>query len=297
MCTFERPDDLTRSLDVLADGAPALDRLVIVDNGADCATSTIVTSHRLHDLMPIDVITPGDNLGPAGGYAEAFKTIDRFAEPDDLVVILDDDDPPPTSTILHDVVALADDAVADPKVAGLGLRGGALNLRTGIIAPRPTGSAPIETADHLHGGWLPVYRIGALREADVFDGDLFWGFDDLELGRRLARHGYDLRVASGLFATVSNRRRAPYSTTLPLRSWRHYYRHRNLLRILRRDRAWGAIVATIVGRLILKPLANLPRHPALASWHLRTNAAAVRDGLLNTTANTHPRYRPGVPES
>lgn len=297
MCTFERPDDLARSLDVLADGAPALDRLVIVDNGADSATATIVASHRLQEAMPVEIITPGDNLGPAGGYAEAFKTIDRFADSDDLVVILDDDDPPPTPTILHDLVALADQAVTDPHVAGLGLRGGELNLRTGIIASRPVGSEMTEAADHLHGGWLPIYRVGALRDADVFDGDLFWGFDDLEVGRRLARHGYGVRVASGLFATVSGRRRVSYTTTLPPRSWRHYYRHRNLLRILRRDGAWGAVAATVVGRLILKPLANIPRNPALAAWHLRTNAAAVRDGLLTTASSTHPRYQPGNPES
>jgi len=297
MCTFERPDDLHRSLDVLANGSAALDRLVIVDNGAGDTTTSIVAEHRLGDSMTIDIVTPGRNLGPAGGYAEAFKAIDEFAASDDLVVILDDDDPPPSPTILHDLVALADTTVTDPTVAGIGLRGGELNLRTGVIASRPEGNTDTEPADHLHGGWLPVYRVGALRDADVFDPDLFWGFDDLEIGRRLARHGYGLRVASTLFRSVSSRRQRRVSAALAPRSWRHYYRHRNLLRILRRDHAWGAIVATVLVRLLGKPLVNLPLRPSLALWHLRTNAAATYDGLFRTTSALHPRHQPAFRDS
>jgi len=285
MCTFERAHELQNSLDVLDAQSRGLDALVIVDNGNDPDLIDLVQSHRLARRIPIELLRPGSNLGPAGGYGLAFDHIDTIAEDDDLVLILDDDDPPPSPTIVEELVDEAQLAFASPDVAGIGLRGGRLDLRRGIIEPRPTGPIEQEEADHLHGGWLPLYRVGALRDADAFDRNLFWGFDDLELGRRLSRAGYRIRVAGAVFCGVASPNRLHRSKLLAERSWRHYYRHRNLLRVLRRDRAWRAIATTIAVRLVAKPLVNLPRSPRLAVWHLRTNADAIVDAFTE-----HPRH-------
>ena len=291
MCTFERAHELQNSLDVLEGQSRCLDALVIVDNGNDPELIDLVRNHRLARRIPVELLNPGENLGPAGGYGLAFDHIDSIAEDDDLVLILDDDDPPPSETIVEELVDAAEVAFVEPDVAGVGLRGGQLDLRRGVIDPRPTGPIAHEDADHLHGGWLPLYRVGALRAADAFDRNLFWGFDDLELGRRLARAGYRIRVAGEVFCGVANPNRLHRSKRLADRSWRHYYRHRNLLRVLRRDRAWRAIATTIAVRLIAKPLVNLPRSPRLALWHLRTNADAVVDAFTDRPRH-HTRHLP-----
>lgn len=293
MCTFHRPDDLRISLDALSGQSRQLDRLVIVDNGSDPETSAIVAAHPLSSHIPIEIVDPQMNLGPAGGYASAFDRVAEFADDEDLLLVLDDDDPPPDPTMVADLVDVADRMFTDPAVAGVGLRGGQLDLRTGTIAARPrTTTAAVESADHLHGGWLPTYRVGALRSTDVFDRDFFWGFDDLEIGRRLHRAGYTLMVAAEPFRRVSDLRRRRRDFRLAASSWRHYYRHRNLLRVLRRDRAFGAIALTIAIRLVGKPLANMVVSPRLALWHLRTNLDAIRDGLGGDDRAVHPRHRP-----
>jgi GT2 family glycosyltransferase len=291
MCTYERADDLQNSLDVLDAQSRCIDALVIVDNGSDPALNELVRSHRLSSRIPIDLIDPGENLGPAGGYGLAFDRIDAVADDDDLVLILDDDDPPPSPTVVEELLEAAESAFAEPHVAGIGLRGGQLDLRTGIIAPRPSGPIATEEADHLHGGWLPLYRVGALRRADAFDASLFWGFDDLELGRRLARAGFAVRVAGEVFCKIAAPNTRNISRTLAPESWRHYYRHRNLLRVLRRDRAWAAMTSMIVVRLLAKPLVNLPRSPRLALWHLQTNLQALADSWT-TTPRFQTRHTP-----
>ncbi len=297
MCTYHRPDDLRVSLDVLDGQSRSLDRLVIVDNGSDPGTTRIVDEHPMAARVPIEVVDPSRNLGPAGGYASAFDRVIQFADDEDLLIVLDDDDPPPGPNVVEELVAVAERVLADPAVAGVGLRGGQLDLRTGTIAARPrTNTEAVELADHLHGGWLPTYRIGALRAADAFDRDFFWGFDDLELGRRLNRSGYTVMVAAEAFRQVSDLRGRRRDLRLAERSWRHYYRHRNLLRVLRRDKAFGAIALTIGVRLIAKPVVNLVVSPRLALWHLRTNLDAVRDGLGDDERSVHPRHQPSAPD-
>lgn len=292
MCTYKRAHELQNSLDVLDEQTLCLDALVIVDNGSDPELPKLIGTHRLSSRIPIELIDPGENLGPAGGYGRAFDHIDEIAQDEDLVLILDDDDPPPSPTVVQELVTAAELAFEEPTVGGIGLRGGQLDLRSGVIEPRPTGPIIAEHADHLHGGWLPLYRVGALRCADAFDRSLFWGFDDLELGRRLTRAGFAVRVAGDVFCRVSSPNKPAISKTLAERSWRHYYRHRNLLRVLHRDRAWRAIVSMVAIRLLTKPVANLVRSPRLAMWHLRTNLEALSDAFT-TTPRFQSRHTPG----
>lgn len=279
MCTFRRPDDAARSLAALADQAVGVESVVVVDNASDNATRVAVESADLATRY----VAPGSNLGPAGGFAMAIDQLP--ATDDDLVILLDDDDPLPDHPgLVADMIErLQAEIVSAPTTAGIGLRGGVLNTTTGLIKPRPNGAGGIVPADHLHGCAYPLYRVGPLRQIRAFDPALFWGFEELSAGRALSAAGFRLVVAGDLLDSVVDQlpKLAPSRPGRGLAepSWRHYFRHRNLLRILRRERAWSGIATVVMVRMIGKPVLLFWRHPRLAVWHLRTNFAATIDGV------------------
>ena len=292
VCTYRRPGELRATLDAIDAQTRRPDRLVVIDNDADPAIAELVAAHPIGRSLPVETIGARDNPGPAGAFALAFDQLCAVADDDDIMVIFDDDDPLPSTTVLADLIGIAEASFGNPAVGGVGLRGGALNHRTGIVNRRPsTTQGETEGADHLHGGWFPCYRFSALRMVGQFDPSFFWGFEELDLGRRLIAMGYELRVTPELYSSVAPNRpsaRSPFS--LPDRSWRHFYRHRNLLRILRRDDAWGAVALTISLRLVAKPLLCAFVRPRLAGWHLRTNLRAIVDGLRPTTPAPKNRH-------
>lgn len=298
ICTYKRHIDLTIMLDSLADQTRQLDHLVIVDNADDPQVIDLVANHHLTNQISIDIVGARTNPGPAGAFALAHEQLASLAHDDDLFITFDDDDPPTSHTLLEDLCQFADSELHDERVAGVGLRGGVLNKRTGMIAPRPAhpeqhDGPTSEHADHLHGNWFPCYRFGALGDISGFDTTMFWGFEELDVGRRLAAKGYSLKVASELYRSVATTRpQRRLFAPLPAKSWRHFYRHRNLIRILRRDRAWGGLIATIALRLLAKPLIATARSPRLGLWHLRTNIEAISDGLRTHPTAKHHRHLP-----
>ncbi len=300
VCTYRRPDDLRVMLDAIERQSRRPDHLIVIDNDADPEVSKLVAAHPLSTLMPVETISVADNAGPAGAFALAFDQLNRIADADDVFAIFDDDDPPPSDTLLADLLSVVEESFVDPRVAGVGLRGGVLDTRTGFIHSRPRAlGAAVQPSDHLHGGWFPCYRFSALAKVNDFDPSFFWGFEELELGRRLISQGYELRVASDVYfavdpnAAVATHRRRRLLSGLQEPSWRHFYRHRNLIRVLRRDRAWGALILTIGGRLLLKPILFAPQNPRRAFWHLRTNYQATREAFQSQmAASKHPDHLP-----
>lgn len=295
ICTYRRPTDLMVMLDALQDQTVRLDRLVVIDNDADPAVRQLVERHRITGSIPVETVSGHDNPGPAGAFALAFEHFSSMAADDDIFVIFDDDDPPPIDSLLEDLLAVTRESFRSEAVAGVGLRGGTLDLRTGIVRRSPT--SPMERtehADHLHGGWFPCYRFGALRTVGGFDPSYFWGFEELELGRRLTSAGYELLVASDVYFQIAPDRPArSFTRPLATPSWRHFYRHRNLVRVLRRDGAWSGLILTIAARLVLKPVAYLVVSPRLAMWHLRTNLDAIVQGMRSGPVMAkHGRHLP-----
>lgn len=294
VCTFRRPLELTKTLDAIASQTRRPDTLLVVDNDADPEIAELVRRHPISRALPVAVLGAPNNPGPAGAFALAYQHLRVQAADDDIMVIFDDDDPPPDQSTMEALLDLTDEAFADPMVGGIGLRGGRLDRRTGVVARCPSDrTRRTEPADHLHGGWFPCYRFSALEAVGDFDPSFFWGFEELDLGRRLIDRGFTLHVASELYFSVAEPRpNRALGAALPDRSWRHFYRHRNLLRVLRRDRAWTALALTIVVRLLGKPLVNVTRCPRLALWHLRTNIEAIVGGLTATPDAKHPHHPP-----
>ena len=280
LVTFRRPDDLDRSLVAIERQSNPFEELVIVDNDSGERSRQIVERHR-GALGTVTYVSPPTNLGPAGGRSLGARDILEQADDHDRIVFLDDDDPLPTPDIVARLISAAERMVAtDPRTAGVGLRGARLERWTGQVVP--VDGAGMRPVDHLHGNRLPCYRVGPLRRVGLFDADLFFGFEELELGLRLRRSGYRLYADADLYSSVrtmigGGEPQAAPSARLQAPSLRRYYALRNRLVVLGRERLYLQALGWALVAGILKPATWLPVHPANAWIHLRVNLTAIAD--------------------
>lgn len=295
LCTHRRPAAVLEYLDRLREQVRAPDVVVVVDNGGDEQLRSALARPK-PGWPAIRYLDPGVNIGPAGALHVGLR--EAADGTDSLVVILDDDDPPvhpaQLDSLCAELIAAARD---DPRVAGIGLSGGRLRTRSGTIAP-VSGTDRVEAVDHLHGGYLPVYRVSALIDVGGADPTFFYGFEELELGRRLHDRGWRLLALSGLMAElqVHYPKRSPRSRrggTIEEADldWSRFHKERNLIRILRREGRWCAIVVTVLGRHLAKPLLRFHRQPRAAVGRVRLGLRATAKGLANS-GGIDPAYPP-----
>jgi glycosyltransferase involved in cell wall biosynthesis len=281
LVTYRRPDDLATSLAVLAAQTRPLDRLVVVDNAASPATRAQVDAADPRATY----LDSGENLGPAGGIALGMDELLASARDDDWVVVLDDDDAPRRPDALAVLGAFADETRArDPRTGAVGLTGARFDRRRGRTVRVPDDELHgAVRVDYVAGNQVPLYSVRALRAVGVAQRDLFFGFDDLELGLRLQDAGF------ALFASGATWRRAREDAgrlgavpgparTLAEPGWRRYYSQRNLVAILRAHGAPAGAARVTAVVAIAKPLANLVRSPGLALRHLGLGIRASFDG-------------------
>ncbi|MGH8916369.1 MAG: glycosyltransferase [Acidimicrobiia bacterium] len=297
LVTYRRPGQLAVTLDRLQAQSRRLDRLLVIDNGSEPETRRAVERHDAH------YIDAGDNLGPAGGYALGMTQILESAGDDDWIFLFDDDDPP----FFDDAVASAARFAIrmtgeDPMVGGVGISGGRFDFRSGRVVrigdDEIHGVVPV---DHITGGGLPAYRVGAIRQVGVFLPELFFGFEELEYGMRLSSGGHPLfadgeqwarrksvKRDAGLLPAeeVSVTRSSATRVRVTEPSWRRYYSLRNTIYLLRKHHAGGAALRVALLRGILKPLANLLSSPRLAWANLALNWKAIRDGWTGRMGRT-----------
>lgn len=236
LVTYRRPADLRRTLESLSQQTRPLDRLLVVDNDPDGSASAV--------LAGPGYLTTGRNLGPAGGLALGVAVVLADAAPDDWIVFLDDDDPPELATDFERLLSMA--VTAEPNVAGVGKVGARYDRRSGRTVRVPDAElVGLVDVDWIGGGQLPLYRAEALGSVDL-DGDLFFGFDDLDLGLRLKASGWSLLVDGGrwLMERDAMGRVGVSAKTLraksPAAPWRTYYSNRNLLIVAKRWGRWSA---------------------------------------------------------
>jgi rhamnopyranosyl-N-acetylglucosaminyl-diphospho-decaprenol beta-1,3/1,4-galactofuranosyltransferase len=297
LVTFNRFTELTTTLQRLEAQTRQLDRLLVVDNGGGAENWSALQGLRA------EYVDAGDNLGPAGGYALGMNLLLETASDDDWIFLFDDDDPPFFDDAIENAAGFAlEMAASDPGVGAVGISGGRFDLGTGRVSR--IGDAEIRgpvPVDHITGGGLPAYRVGAVREIGVFLPELFFGFEELEYGLRLTSAGHPLyadgtqwarrkavKRDAGLLPSeeVSAARSSATSLKVSEPSWRRYYSLRNLIFILRRHQATGTALRVAVSRGILKPLANLVTSPGLAWANLGLNWRAIRDGWRGRMGRT-----------
>lgn len=261
LVTFNRPTGLRESLAAIAAQDPPLRRLWIVDNG-DPAASTIdsVTERRVGpDLRHI---VTGENLGPAGGYARGLDRVLSDDDPADWVALFDDNDPPTSPSIVAGLTAAGEELLRrGVPVGGLGLRGARMQWLRGRVTLPPLEGDLVEV-DHLHGGYVPVYRLEALRRCPNFDPLLFFGFEELAFGLGLSGQGFPLYVHARMWSQLAAKYQQAQVVSRPTltgigEARRRYYSLRNLIWILRRHGHPVVAARVAMSRGLLKPLFNL----------------------------------------
>ncbi|HEY6628240.1 MAG TPA: glycosyltransferase [Acidimicrobiia bacterium] len=297
LVTYRRPDQLATTLARIQAQTRQLDRLIVVDNGSDRVTASAV------ETQTAEYIDAGDNLGPAGGYALGMNRLLEQARDGDWIFLFDDDDPPFFDDAIENAARFAQTtAETNPEVGAIGISGGRFDLNAGkVIRVGDSEIHDVVSVDHITGGGLPAYLVGAVREVGVPLPQLFFGFEELEYGLRMTKAGHLLfadgeqwarrkaiKRDAGLLPPeqVSETRSTSTNLRVSEPSWRRYYSLRNLIFILRLNGASGTALRVAVTRGILKPLANLFTSPSLAWANLKLNWKAIGDGWRGRMGRT-----------
>jgi GT2 family glycosyltransferase len=222
--TFRRPQLLGPLIEAVATQTHRPDAYLVVDNGGDVEIPS--------SLSPwLEVLRPGANLGPAGGYALGFR--EALARGADRVWVLDDDALPDPTCLEQQLASTAE-----------------------IVLPR-------QRRDVGTQEWLPwvggLFDAEAVRRAGPPNEEYFIWAEDYEFVLRLRRGGG--RVERLQKTTITHVNPMKHRRGEP-RTWRLYYDVRNSLhyrlRVKRptarvRARAALGVAKTAAAIVVLEP--------------------------------------------
>lgn len=295
LVTFRRPQELAKTLATIAGQGRRLDRLIVVDNAPSAESEGVVRSWP-SAAEQIEYLPLPHNAGFSGGLAAGTAEILRDARDDDWVVVLDDDDPPYSPGVFGELLRFAEEMVAlDPATGAVGVKGARFDRRRGK-AVRVSNSAiePVTPADFIAGNGFPLYKVGPLRRVGGFTDEIFFSYEDLEIGLRLLRGGFTVYLHGAMLTerrTTNLRpdilREGGWRIAPP--NWRTYYSFRNTIAILRQNGLSGVALRVSLVRGFLKPLFNIPLAPRSAWRTLLWNWRAGRDAWLGRMG---PRVEP-----
>lgn len=257
--TYKRPHSLRHAMAHLLGQSISPGLVVVCDNDPNESGREVVEDFSRHSSYPIVYQAAGTNLGPAGGWAQAWRRASSDPHRGTWVAVLDDDDPATDSTLIEEMLRTVARDERHGDYAAIGLRGASLSRWTARLRRVFPLQGTLLEADYLGGNGVPLYRWVALDEVGFFDASLFFGFEDLDLGLRLRAAGWKLGVVA-----------LPESShqvldTSPARvPWREYYKMRAMTTIcLRHVGLHAAIVhvtrSGLVGSMILSARTRDPR--------------------------------------
>jgi glycosyltransferase involved in cell wall biosynthesis len=288
LVTFNRPTLLERTCRSALEQTVAPRTLVVVDNNATASAREALRGLQ-GQATDLHVLHSGENLGPAGGFAAGFEHLRRMKRELGWVLLLDDDDPLPRDDVAERLLEALPADVA--RVAGIALMGGRFSPRLLLPTPIDPDAGSLIAVDALFGWAAPLYRADAVEQVGGFRRELFWGFEELDLGLRLRRAGWTLQVAAEVFRRLPTPEKARERPGRPRvrvaePSARQYYGLRNLLDIGRRYFGPGNVLLAAAVRGIAKPLVSIPFHPRRALRSLRLNVRAISDALRGRLGRT-----------
>jgi len=284
--TYNRPEDLGRSLESLLSQTRPPDCLLVVDNAQSEQTADLVRGWG--DARLLYEATPG-NLGSAGGTEYGNR---RLAEMGfDLIYNGDDDNPPRTPDTIEILVRLIQDHGAD----GAGTVGAHWDWTTGRIRRFADEelAGPMEV-DFIGGDHKLVLRREVVVAGGIPDGDLFFGYPDLEHCLRLRKAGYRLMIDGSLMKRyrqmVGKIDFQPVRSVVPRRSrqalWRNYYTTRNYIFMMRNRFARPDLGRREAARAIARSAASWLRGPGFGAASTYYHLRGIWDGYRGRRGRT-----------
>jgi glycosyltransferase involved in cell wall biosynthesis len=236
--TWNRPEQLRHTLEVLLRQTWPPDAIFIVDNGDDDAASKVAREVGEGHIM---CRRTGMNLGETGGVALGMRWLTELGF--DWILVSDDDDPPWREDIIERLRLLIRRHDDDPKLGAVARSGARWDWGRG---------RPVEIADReLHGdveceitgtGQQLVVRREVIETVGTFREDLFFNRADETFCLRMVGSGWKLLVDGELLAqTRASKLRQGQSRSGSIRrhlgrtpAWRGYYATRNYIVEMRR---------------------------------------------------------------
>jgi rhamnopyranosyl-N-acetylglucosaminyl-diphospho-decaprenol beta-1,3/1,4-galactofuranosyltransferase len=263
--TYHAPASLARCLSAIGAQSRAPDGLLVIDN----AGGSTATLHCLPQQMArtAQVVTTGENLGPAGGHAAglaAFLVDTRFTH----AWVMDDDCVPSADVLKH----LVDAAGAAPQ--------------RHLVFPSWVDAKSGRIEDYP--GWCGLLLDrAAVAAAGLPREDFFWWAEDTEyLQHRMPRHGVHIGRSREAVVFHEPVRRAAGRT-----AWKTYYEVRNSVYYrLYVQRRWPIGPAKLIRALtiiLLSSLIQAGRREQLSMFR-----RGLIDGLLGRLGK---RVRPPEP--
>ena len=276
--TYNRPELLRQTIFKLLEQTVQAEKILIVDNSSNTETRDMIAGL---DLPHIEYLSTGSNLGPAGGAAVGIRTLANQGF--EAIHWQDDDDPPRSIRFnekLLSVLTRSDD------IGMVGSSGTRVDRRSGKLIrykDRELTNKEVVEVDCVGGNQHIILR------AEVFlkhgchpESDLFFGFEDLDIGLKIRSKGYRILVPTDLL--LGNRRHhnrlnlaEPTAADAVAASenagWRQYYSYRSLMYIyLHEQKLYLAAVQTAirgVGKGFISLLKNNFTDATLARYIVR----------------------------
>lgn len=289
--TYKRHAMFASALNFAASQRLKPELIVVVDNEGSAAVAQTVGELEEVSGIPIALLRPGDNLGPAGGTALAMEHILTVASDADWITRLDDD-VDEAFDVFEELLRFAvEQKAADSSVGAVGGMGARYDWTRGQlirVSDDEISAGPV-LVDYVPTNVFPAFNVEAVRAVGVFDAQLFYGSSEVEYGLRLRQAGYRIVADPVIWQLVGRRSADTSGPGFRLRpfGWRRYYSLRNQIHLLRQSGHGRTALRVAAVRAFGKPLLNLPVQPKEAWRHLRWNARAVWDGWRGRLGRTY----------
>ncbi len=292
LVSYKRPLELRRSLEAFVGQTVGGLDLVLVDNANDRRVRSLLEEFSATTGTEVTYLASKRNLGPAGGFAWGLETLSDRLPGNAWVVLLDDDDPLVHPGILQRLLLSGQNLVnSGVRLGGIGMKGARFDRRKIRTRSVLHLNGRLIEVDHLHGGFAPIYRLQALWDSAGFRPELFWGFEELDVGLRITRAGWRLFADTEALRTIGGSSKLTAVSERPqwkTRGWspRRYYTLRNLMLISLEHCRRRDVIRVMFIRCLAKPVFNLILHPFRAFQELRCNLLAFRHARRRTLGRT-----------
>lgn len=278
--TYRREEHLDASLRALLAQTRRPERILVVDNAIAADTEAVV---RRLDHPSLAYLAAPENLGSAGGTELGQRTLyDAGCE---RIYFGDDDNPPRTDDTVERLCRLLD--AAAPEVGGVGALGSRFDWQAGRLVRLPDAALDgVLEVDFIGGNHTMVMPREAIDRVGFYNGELFFGYPDLEYCLRLRRGGFRLIVDADLMRrhrADSGRlgievKRTPRPRRDRAAIWRNYYTTRNYLHMMRTTFGRPDLARREALRALGRAAAAWLRGPGYGWEFTRLQLRAVVDG-------------------